>query len=186
MERESLSTESSSRFQFSLHNSFQTGIPVAFSDSVHLRMIPSIGAGSKTLSHWHPVVTGLVGGTIINTFSCRWRIPITLTVLPSFTYLHQQAKCITEEEEEAYSSNCWVVAATRLFTFYPFKTVGCDAQSNYQNLDFLVCWSFLMFGRLKRYGFFLVISFWGFLSFWWTFEAKIIQGFYLSFSSWKH
>jgi hypothetical protein len=42
-------------------------------------------------------------------------------VLPSFTYLHQQAKCITEEEEEAYSSNCWVVAATRLFTFYPLR-----------------------------------------------------------------
>jgi hypothetical protein len=26
---------------------------------------------------------------------------------------------MTEEEEEAFSSNCWVIAATRLFTFYP-------------------------------------------------------------------
>jgi hypothetical protein len=48
-------------------------------------------------------------------------------------------------------------------------------------LDFLVCWSFLMFGRLKRYGFFLVIRFWGFLSFLWTFEGKDHAGFLLVF-----
>lgn len=61
-----------------------------FDASSHLKTIPSRLDDKMHLVHWHPVVIGSVGGTIISTFSFLWTTPITLTVLPSLIYLHSQ------------------------------------------------------------------------------------------------
>ena len=58
-----------------------------FDASSHLKTIPSRLAGKIHLAHWHPVVIGSGGGTIISTLSFLWTTPITLTVLPSLMYL---------------------------------------------------------------------------------------------------
>lgn len=65
-----------------------TGMTSIFDESSHLRTIPSRLAGKMNFAHWHPVVNGSGGGTIISTLSFLWTTPITLTVLPSFMYLH--------------------------------------------------------------------------------------------------
>jgi hypothetical protein len=66
-----------------------TGITSIFDVSSHLKTIPSRLAGKIHFPHWHPVVNGSGGGTIISTLSFLWTTPITLTVLPSFMYLQK-------------------------------------------------------------------------------------------------
>lgn len=61
--------------------------------SSHLKTMPSRLAGRMHLLHWHPVVMGSGGGTIIRTFSLRCTTPITLTVLPSLMYLERKEGC---------------------------------------------------------------------------------------------
>ena len=51
------------------HITNYTGITSIFDESSHLRPIPSRLAGNINLLHWHPVVNGSGGGTIISTFS---------------------------------------------------------------------------------------------------------------------
>lgn len=68
------------------HTSY-TGMTSIFDASSHLNTMPSRLAGRIHLAHWHPVVNGSGGGTIISTLSFLWTTPITLTVLPSLMYL---------------------------------------------------------------------------------------------------
>ena len=67
-----------------------TGMTSIFDVSSHLKIIPSRLTGNIHLAHWHPVVKGSGGGTIISTFSFLWTTPITLTVLPSLMYLQKE------------------------------------------------------------------------------------------------
>jgi len=46
-----------------------TGMTSIFDVSSHLKTIPSRLAGNIHLPHWHPVVKGSGGGTIISTLS---------------------------------------------------------------------------------------------------------------------
>lgn len=55
---------------FLIHRSY-TGITSIFDASSHLRTMPSRLAGRINLDHWHPVVNGSGGGTIISTLSFR-------------------------------------------------------------------------------------------------------------------
>jgi len=67
-----------------------TGMTSIFDVSSHLKIIPSRLTGNIHLAHWHPIVKGSGGGTIISTLSFLWTTPITLTVLPSLMYLQKE------------------------------------------------------------------------------------------------
>lgn len=74
------------------HITIYTGITSIFDASSQLNTTPSKLAGNILLLHWHPVVKGSGGATIISTFSFLCTTPITLTVLPSLIYLTNTKK----------------------------------------------------------------------------------------------
>ena len=71
---------------------YHTGMTSKFWLSLQCNIKPLTYIGSRQQNHWQPVEIGAQGGTIMRMLSCRRTTPMTVTVLPSFTYLNVMGK----------------------------------------------------------------------------------------------